>query len=48
MLKLNNSAAVYFKSLVNGQSVDKITEDIKKYTNSQKDVLNFTADDIKS
>ena len=48
MLKLNNSAAVYFKSLVNGQSVDKITEDIKKDINSQKDVFNFTAEDIKN
>ena len=48
MLKLNNSAAVYFKDLVKGQSVDEITEAIKKDVHSKKDVFNFTADDIKS
>lgn len=48
MLKLNNSAATYFKDLVEGQSVDEIKESIKKDVNSKKDVFNFTADDIKN
>ena len=54
MLKLNNSAAVYFKNLVNGQSVDEIRESIKKDISSKKDVFSFTdvysytADDIKN
>ena len=46
MLKLSNSAAVYFKSLVNGQSADEIREAIKKDVNSKKDVFNFTYNDI--
>lgn len=46
MLKLNNSAAVYFNSLVNGQSADEIREAIKKDVNSKKDVFNFTYNDI--
>ena len=46
MLKLNNSSAAYFKDLVKGQTVDEITEAIKKDVHSKKDVFNFTYNDI--
>ena len=48
MKKFNNSAAIYFKKLVNGESFVEVKKDIKKSEKGKQPVFHMTDKDVAS